>query len=173
MAVSFDGENRRINLLAVGSYDTEVDLYSDWKQWLREGDNAKWPVAFDSTGGDSVGSGNSISAYYFLRTDLGWKIASPEADGDVILVGNLYPRVSGQSLFAPPSGNYTVLITQALSSQSVTSQAAAGITPEQLAAALTDYGVSTFNAQSSGVNIEKINSVAVNGTGTQADPWGP
>lgn len=160
MAVSFDGANRRINLLAVGSYDSEIDLYSAWKAWLASSDNAKYHPAFDTTGGDSIGSGNSISPYYFLRTDLGWKIASPEADGDVILVGNLYPRVAGQSLFAPPTGNYTVLITQSLSSQSVTT--GGGLTVEQLTAALD-----------AGVNINKINDVPVNGVGTAANPWSP
>ena len=160
MAVNFDGANRRINLLTVGSYDSEIDLYSNWKEWVAIGDNARYYPAFDTTGGDSIGSGNSISPYYFLRTDLGWKIASPEADGDVILVGNLYPRVAGQSLFAPPTGNYTVLITQSLSSQSVTT--GGGLTVEQLTAALD-----------AGVNISKINDVPVNGVGTAANPWGP
>ncbi len=46
-------------------------------------------------------------------------IQAPEADGDIIVQGNLFPRVSGQSLFLPPVGNYTVLITQNLSAKAV------------------------------------------------------
>ncbi len=34
--------------------------------------------------------------------------------------GNLFPRTSGDSLFIPPTGNFTVLITQSLSAKAVT-----------------------------------------------------
>ena len=179
MAVVFDGANKSINLTSVGSYDTEADLYSEWKEWVALSDNAKYLPAFDSTGGDSIGSGNSISPYYFLRTDLGWKIASPEEDGDVILVGNLYPRVAGHSLFSPPSGNYTVLIIQALSSQSVTSSVSGGITADQLAAAFSSYGVSTFDPDSDVIenslthnDLMKIQSAALAGK-VSGSPDGP
>ena len=119
MAVSFDGVNKIIELPSTGSYDAEVDLYSEWKEWMLLGDNSKFLPAFDSTGGDDIGSGQEIAPYFFLRTDLGWKIQAPEQDGDVVIQGNLFPRSSNQSLFLPPLGNYTVLITQSLSAKAV------------------------------------------------------
>jgi len=119
MAVSFDGVTKIIQLPSTGSYDTEIDLYSDWKEWVMLSDNAKFEPAFDTTGGDDIGAGQEIAPYFFLRTDLGWKIRAPEQDGDVIIQGNLFPRVSGQSLFLPPIGSYTVLITQSLSARAV------------------------------------------------------
>jgi hypothetical protein len=120
MAVSFDGVNKIIELPSTGSFDAEIDLYSDWKEWVLLSDNAKFLPAFDTTGGDDIGLGQEISPYFFLRTDLGWKIKAPEQDGDVVVQGNLFPRVSGQSLFLPPTGNFTVLITQSLSAKAVT-----------------------------------------------------
>ena len=119
MAVSFDGVNKIINLPSTGSFDTEIDLYSDWKEWVTLSDNAKYLPAFDTTGGDDIGSGQEIAPYFFLRTDLGWKIKAPEEDGDIVVQGNLFPRVSGQSLFLPPTGDFTVLITQSLSAKAV------------------------------------------------------
>lgn len=117
--VNFDGANKKIVLTTTGTYDTEIDLYSEWKEWVILSDNAKFLPAFDTTGGDDIGLGQEIAPYFFLRTDLGWKIQAPEADGDIIIQGNLFPRVSGQSLFLPPVGNYTVLITQNLSAKAV------------------------------------------------------
>lgn len=119
MSVSFDGANKIISLPNTGTYDTEIDLYSDWKEWVIMGDNAKFAPAFDSTGGDDIGAGQEIAPYFFLRTDLGWKIQAPEQDGDVVIQGNLFPRTSGQSMFLPPLGDYTVLITQSLSARAV------------------------------------------------------
>ena len=119
MAVSFDGVNKIINLPSTGSFDTEIDLYSNWKEWVILSDNAKYLPAFDTTGGDDIRSGQEIAPYFFLRTDLGWKIKAPEEDGDIVVQGNLFPRVSGQSLFLPPTGDFTVLITQSLSAKAV------------------------------------------------------
>ncbi len=120
MAVSFDGVNKIIELPSTGSFDAEIDLYSDWKEWVLLSDNAKFLPAFDTTGGDDIGLGQEISPYFFLRTDHGWKIKAPEQDGDVIVQGNLFPRTSGDSLFIPPTGDFTVLITQSLSAKAVT-----------------------------------------------------
>ena len=120
MAVTFDGINKQIILPSTGSYNVEVDLYGDWKEWVALADNAKFYPAFDTTGGDDVGSGEEISAYFFLRTDLGWKIKAPEQDGDVIIRGNLFPRVAGDAMFLPSTGEFTVLISQNVSAQSLT-----------------------------------------------------
>ena len=119
MSVNFDGINKVISLPNTGSYDTEINLYSEWKEWIALSDNAKFLPAFDTTGGDDIGTGQEIAPYFFLRTDLGWRIQAPEQDGDVGIQGNLFPRVSGQSLFLPPLGDYTVLITQSLSAKAV------------------------------------------------------
>jgi len=119
MPVTFDAPNRKIILPAAGSYDVQIDLYSDWKEWVQQSDNAKYPPAFDTIGGDSIGAGQEVAPYFFLRTDFGWRIQAPETDGNVVIQGNLFPRDPGDSLFLPPLGDFTVLITQQLSSQAV------------------------------------------------------
>jgi len=126
MAVTFDGINKQIILPSTGSYSVQIDLYGDWKEWVALTDNAKFFPAFDTTGGDDVGSGEEISPYFFLRTDLGWQIKAPEQDGDVIIRGNLFPRVAGQSMFLPSTGGFTVLISQNVSAQSLTRTSANG-----------------------------------------------
>ena len=101
---TFDGANLHITLPSIGSFDTQKEIYSAWKEWIRQGDNAKYPPAFDTTGGDNVGAGQTIAPYFFCRNDLGWRIKMPEANGEIILLGNLLPRDPSASLFEQTSG---------------------------------------------------------------------
>ena len=117
MPATFDGPNLRILIPAPGTFSAEVDLYSDWKEWARLSDNAKFPPAFDTTGGDAIGGGSEIAPYFFLRNDLGWRIAAPEATGEVTIDGNLFPRDSARPVFVAPAGSFTVTFRQIVSSR--------------------------------------------------------
>jgi hypothetical protein len=145
VAVTFNGPELRIELTAVGSYDAQIDLYSDWKEWTQVGANAKFPKAFDTTGGDDTGEGQFVAPYFFLRNDLGWRIAAPEADGEITILGNLFARDPNLAAFLPPAGDYTVLILQKLSTQAIVVETGtSGLTPEEAAnLARLDVNVST------------------------------
>lgn len=101
---TFDGANLYITLPNIGSFDTQTNIYSAWKEWITLSDNAKYPPAFDTTGGDSVGSGQEVAPYFFCRNDLGWRIKMPSADGEIVISGNLFPRSSSTDLFEATSG---------------------------------------------------------------------
>lgn len=101
---TFDGANKFIQLPSVGSFDTQTDLYGAWKKWVAQGDNAKFLPAFDTTGGDPVGANQEIAPYFFCRNDLGWRIKMPQADGEIILSGNLFPRDPNTQLFLTSNG---------------------------------------------------------------------
>lgn len=116
--ITFDGPNLKVKIGSIGTFDAQIDFYSDWKEWVKEGDNAKFPQAFDTTGGDPVGNGQSIAPYFFLRNDLGWQIEPPVASGEIIITGNLFPRDAGRSSFDKDvAGN--VLIRQIVSPQAL------------------------------------------------------
>ena len=100
----FDGANLHIKLPSLGFFDTQKEIYSAWKEWIRQSDNAKYPPAFDTTGGDVVGAGETVAPYFFCRNDLGWRIKMPEADGEIVVAGNLFPRDPNTSLFEQTSG---------------------------------------------------------------------
>ncbi len=93
---TFDGPNLLITLPAptagLLTVDVQEDIYADWKVWVKDSDNAKYATAFDVTGGDPIPGGALISGSYFLRNDLGWRIQTTDADQEVTLNGNLYPR---------------------------------------------------------------------------------
>ena len=103
-SATFDGANKIIQFPSVGNFYVERDLYSAWKVWASEGDNAKYFPAFATTGGDPVGSGQTIAPYFFCRNDLGWRVKMPAVDGEIILSGNLFPRDPVQTLFLATAG---------------------------------------------------------------------
>lgn len=100
----FDGGNLHIKIPAVGTFDVQENLYSAWKEWISLSDNAKYPPAFDTTGGDNVGGGQEVAPYFFCRNDLGWRIKMPQANGEIILSGNLFPRDPSTALFEQTTG---------------------------------------------------------------------
>ena len=115
---TFDGAALEITLPALGSYDAKTELYSAWKEWIAQGDNAKYPRAFDTTGGDSLGAGKNIAPYFFCRNDLGWRIKMPPSDGNVFIEGNIFPRDANIELFIDNPGNDAFLRLE-VSSQAI------------------------------------------------------
>ena len=101
---TFDGSNLHIQIPSIGTFDAQKELYSAWKEWIKLSDNAKYPPAFDTTGGDDVGGGQEIAPYFFCRNDLGWRIKMPQQDGEIVITGNLFARSPSVSLFEQTSG---------------------------------------------------------------------
>jgi hypothetical protein len=127
MPATFDGPNLLITLPAVTpEIDAKIDLYSDWKEWFKTSDNSKFPVAFDTTGGDPTTATGNVAAYYFLRNDNGWRIKPAEEDAEVVIVGNLYPRDATLPMFMETTGAFTVLITIERDASSVVETVVAG-----------------------------------------------
>ena len=73
--VSFDGTNKVITVLpGINEIDVSNDLYSEWKRWMATGDNAKYPEAMRTVGGDPTNLAETQFApqYFFLKN--GWYI---------------------------------------------------------------------------------------------------
>ena len=101
--VTFDGDNLRI---LVNSPETQLDvqnhLYSDWKEWVKIGDNAKYPVAMSAIGGQQITDIAFVGITYFLEN--GWRI-EPWAGSYLLSInGNLYTREAGGNPVIPTGG---------------------------------------------------------------------
>lgn len=122
--VTFDGPNK---LIIVDNGETEldaqVDLYSDWKEWMLIGDNAKYLPAFRTVGGDPLVDPQEISPYYFLLN--GWQIRPYEGDHMLTVEGNVFVEGGGNP-FIPTLGDYTVLVNLQTSVNAVTSFLSSG-----------------------------------------------
>jgi len=185
---TFDGPGLIIQLPSIGSFDIGRDLYSAWKRWAVQTDNAKFPAAFDITGGDDIGGGQQVAPYFFLRNDAGWRIRAPMANGEVALEGNLFPRDSGAATFAPAAG-FDAFIRLQVSSRAVTVAGSGSVDQQGVRDALTAQGYTSPRAEAldrldaavtsrqpvgeADANIVRINGLAVTGSGTAGDPWGP
>jgi len=124
----FNGAELTIQIPSVGTFNAQEDLYSAWKTWVRDGDNAKYPSAFDTTGGDDIGGGQSIASYFFCRNDLGWRIKMPDANGEIVINGNLFPRETGTPLYSQSEGFDAFLRLQVSSSAVVIESGVSGLT---------------------------------------------
>lgn len=105
--VTFDGANKLIIEIANGAENVLdlVEIYSEWKDWVRAG-NAYWPLAFSQVGGDPITDTQNLGSTFFLEN--GWRIRPAELNHKVTVVGNLYTREPGQSVFVPTVGAFTV-----------------------------------------------------------------
>lgn len=73
MAITFNGNTKRIVITApTVNVSVKTDIYSDWKEWLLLADNAKYPQALRTIGGDPVGGGQFAGDIYFLMNN--WQI---------------------------------------------------------------------------------------------------
>lgn len=108
---SFDGDNLTITLDSGATLvDVKIDLYSDWKEFVQQGDNGKFLPAFRATGGDPLTGALEAGAFFFLRNDLGWRIKPPEENTTIFLTGNLAGENDTLPMILPSDGGFTVLI---------------------------------------------------------------
>lgn len=115
MAYTFDGINKLI-ILSNGTTNLDCqNMYSRWVDWVATSDNSKYLMAFRTVGGDSIGEGQNISSYFFLMN--GWRIRPYEGNHSLAVIGNLFVEEGG-SPFVSTLGNYNVLITLTVSSDS-------------------------------------------------------
>jgi len=107
MSFTIDGL-QKLFLCDLGTIEINVkDLYSIWKRWLLESDNAKYPHAFEVVGGDPTIGNNIITPYFFLAN--GWKIRPQEANHNLNVDGILLVK-GGGDVFVDTLGIYRVAI---------------------------------------------------------------
>lgn len=106
--VTFDGPNKIITEISTAG-DNELDvleIYSEAKQWMTESDNMKYLQIFSVVGGDPITDTQNLGSTFFMEN--GWRIRPAELDHKLTLVGNLFTREAGESVFIPTLGAYTV-----------------------------------------------------------------
>jgi len=132
MAYTFDCDDHLIIVSSDVTIISAVEAYSRWVDYVaaNDGEELCCLPAFNTSGGDQLGSGVSITPYIFLQN--GWKF-QPLNTSSFEITGNLIPE-SGQSVFdfAPGVRPETVR-TLALKSETVST---AGSSPTDVATAV-------------------------------------
>lgn len=109
--VTFDGPNALIIVdFGITTVDAQIDLYSDWKEWIQVSDNSKFYQAFRTIGGDPLGNNVFVGAYFFLQNQPpnNWQIRPHEDDHELTIVGNIFAENPLLPVFVPTVGNFTV-----------------------------------------------------------------
>jgi hypothetical protein len=161
MSFTFDGANKLIICDPGVTAFTAGDLYSRWKDWVREQTNAKWDRAFsDSLGGDSLGGGASLGSYFFISN--GWTIRPQEANHQLVVTGNLFPLPDTAPVFTATLGNFNVLITSQVSSltQQVLTGGGGGADANSVADAVWNKNLSGLAADTAGDTLVKAKQSA-------------
>lgn len=125
----YDFTNLTITAADFDDVIAEKDAYSTWKRLMLTGPSAlnvgAPPAWSESVGGNDIGGGQEISPYFFCRNDLGWRIRPPSGDGELSILGNLFPFDTTIPLYeSNPASNDTVLIRSIVSPQSITDASA-------------------------------------------------
>lgn len=102
MAITFDGQTKRITLGA-GTVSLSVrELWSRYCDWLAVGDNSKYLEAMRQVGGDNV----SIPIFIFLLN--GWRIVPQAADHTLTIDDGVLDVDGGGDPFVDPVGAYKI-----------------------------------------------------------------
>lgn len=89
------------------AYITAGNIYSRWKEWVKQGDNSKYLPAFYTLGGEPLGGGLFVASYFFLLN--GWRIRPMESNHTLILEGNIGVLGGGVPV-VQTVGNYNVSV---------------------------------------------------------------
>ena len=163
MSYTFDGANKRIIITGTDTFSA-TDLYSRWKDWVQTSDNSKYDEAFRAVGGDIP----AIPLYLFLLN--GWRVRPMEASHNLTITGNLFVDGGGVPVVST-LGTYQVNVnyTVPVQAQGIATSGSTGPTAGEIAAAILAAAQITPIYS----DIRKVNNLAVDGTGTESDPWGP
>ena len=133
MKVTFGGSDKRIVVnYGIIELDVQIDLYSDWKEWLSTEDNAKFPPAMRTIGGDPTVGVKSVAPYFFLMN--GWKVRPYEGNHTLNISGNLFvdePGTYGYNIIVSTIGTYRVLVNMSTTSDATVITAGSGWTTEE------------------------------------------
>jgi hypothetical protein len=166
VAITFDASNKRIILDSASVTATEI--FSRWEDWAATSDNGKYGIVIRQVGSDDLGGGLSIPPYYFLQGT--WRVRPMESNHDLTITGNLFVEGGGTPVVRT-LGNYQVNVnyTVPVQAQGISTSGSTGPTAAEVAAEV----VAALQATTIPVNTVAIKGQAINGAGTEQDPWGP
>jgi hypothetical protein len=107
---SFDGPERLITMTG-SPYEIDVkDMYSRWKEWVKDTDEAKNEHAFVAIGGQDIDAvaGTKIPCYCYITN--GWTIRPQELDHTLSVINGILLREGGGDPFESTVGGYNVRI---------------------------------------------------------------
>jgi len=147
--VTFNGPNKLIIVdYGEDTLDAKVNLYSEWKQWVKVGDNIKYLHAFEAVGGNPTFPGQYSPSYYFLQN--GWRIRPYEDDHGLNIATNLYVEGGTDNPVIPTTGEYTVLAFNKVSDSPTVDTGGSAPSAAVIASAVWDEPTGSYSIDTMG-----------------------
>jgi hypothetical protein len=173
----FDGPNKIIYISeGVTELDVQEDLYSAWKEWKINSQEAPgsrgataYLRAFTAIGGDPISGDQNVGITYFLEN--GWRIQPFASKNPYVLTvnGNLYTRETGENPFKFAEGvsvsltrsNIVDIIRVEALGVNITEQDIAAIADQVWDEALTDHTSDGTTGKKLGKIATKVQDIAL------------
>lgn len=164
MAYTFDGTTKRVTLPSGMVTLDLVDLHSRWKDWILAG-HAECLLAFSTVGGEIT----EIPLYLFMLN--GWLIVPQSANHVLNVTNGVLVGQGAADPFTDPAGSYKIRINRQVPGIAIgySTTGGGGPTAADIAAAV----LASLNSSTIPVDVRKIKGQTINGSGVEADPWGP
>lgn len=103
--VSFDGPTKCVIIAfqsgeSSASLDFGDDIYSRWKDWVLQSDNAKYEQAMLVIGGQDKGGGKRVGSTFFLLN--GWLLCPDpfESTTELEIIDEVLPEIAGNPVYS-------------------------------------------------------------------------
>jgi len=168
----FDPANKRIIVPYVDSNSVELNwsyIWSRWIDWVATDDNGKYLPALAQVGGNPIGSGRYLPLHFFLLNN--WRLRPMERSHVLTLEGSASVLdAEDDPVVVNTLGSYNVstqykvpVLAQGIAT------GGSSITAAEVATAV----IALMNTNPPKVNMAQVNGQVIQGTGTEANPWGP
>ena len=128
--VTFDSVNLRIvEIDAAGDNVLNAqEIYSEWKDWLlADPQRQGLPPAFSIVSDSDVRPGQTSVPYFFMRTDLGWKLRLAESSHKLTIIGNMLAFGGVGSIQVPTLGAFNTQLETEISPQVLVINSGSGL----------------------------------------------
>lgn len=154
MGLEFDGPNKIISLTTGTTGLDCKDLYSRWKDWVKDSGGSKFLEAFSIVGGEpiDVAASTYVATYLFLVN--GWFIRPQEANHKLKVYNGVLLTQTGDDPFLQTIGTFNVLVqySQPVQAQSVIVETGVSGLTEAESSQLAE--ISTVSTKSDGLSAD-------------------
>jgi hypothetical protein len=164
MKVTFDGANKLI-LINYGetTIDVQTDIYSAWKRWVLQIDNAKFPNALKVIGGDPIDQTNVITPYYFLTN--GWRVRPFEGSHSLTITGIILTE-DNQDPLVSTLQNWNISVTRIVpvKAESILTGGGTAPTAQENAQAVWEALLATFASNTAAGKLRSLENTVLPST---------
>ncbi len=167
--VSFNGTTRKITVNeGVTSLDIRSDVYSAWVRWFEREPWSRPAMRF--SGADAIPGGETGVTFFMIN---GWKLVYEPTI--VAVTGVLYSDDYATAFWSDSGApiypaTVSSLVNSAVTTQNVvTGDISTVPTVEQIVAQV----LASLMSNTIPVNMTQVKGQAINGSGSETDPWGP